>query len=45
MSYKKHFAKHLNINPVAIVGFIPRDGNHLNLTISNTLVIIDPGAK
>ena len=42
MNYKKHFAKTLNINPKSIVGFTPKDGNHINCSLNNMLLIIDP---
>lgn len=42
MNYKKHFAEALKINPKAIVGFIPKDGNNTNFSINNMMLIIDP---
>jgi hypothetical protein len=42
MNYKKHFAQALKIDPKAIVGFIPKDGNHTNFALSNMMLIVDP---
>lgn len=42
MSYRKHFAEVLKINTKAIVGLIPKDGNHKNCDMSNMLLIVNP---
>ena len=41
MSYKKHFSETFNINPKAIVGFVPKDGNHKNYSLDNMMLIVD----
>jgi hypothetical protein len=42
MNYKKHFAETLKIDPKAIVGFIPKDGDVTNSKLNNMLMIVDP---
>jgi hypothetical protein len=42
INYKKHFAKILDIDTDLIVEFIPKDGNHINCSLNNMLLIVDP---
>jgi len=42
MNYRKHFAEMLKVDPKAIFGFTPKDGDHTNCSLSNLLLIIDP---